>query len=75
MNHWVLIISLLTPGGDYAGKMPVYFPDKVSCQAALKRLSRPTVVENPYGLKYKGVLCVTQDHWEGRKSMKGVPLD
>jgi hypothetical protein len=75
MSEWVLIIALLTPGGDFAGKMPVYFPDKVSCQDALKRLSKPTDVNDPMGMKYKGSVCVTADHWEGRKPMKGVALD
>ena len=72
---WVLIIGLLTPGGDFAGKMPVYFPDRASCQAALKRLAKPTDVNDPMGMKYKGTVCVTADHWEGRVPMKDVPLD
>jgi len=70
-----LIIGLLTPGGDFAGKMPVYFPDRASCKAALKRLDKPTDVNDPMGMKYKGTVCVTADHWEGRVPMKDVPLD
>lgn len=75
MNEWVLIIALLTPGGDFAGKMPVYFPNKESCQLALKRLTKSVDINDPMGLKYKGSVCVTADHWEGRKPMKGVSLD
>jgi len=75
MAEWVLIVSLLTPGGDFVGKLPVYYPDLTSCQLALKRIIKPTNVGNPFGLKYKGVMCVTADHWEGRRPMKGVPLD
>jgi hypothetical protein len=72
---WVLIIALLTPGGNFAGKMPVYFPDRASCKAALKQLNKPTDVNDPMGMKYKGTVCVTADHWEGRAPMKDTPLD
>lgn len=75
MAEWVLIISLLSPGGDFVGKMPVYYPDLTSCQLALKRLTKPTSVGDPFGLKYKGVACVTANHWEGKRPMKGIALD
>jgi len=70
--EWVLLIALHSPGGDFIDKIPVAQPDKPSCEYARKNL--PKKGENPMGLQFKG-LCVTMDHWKGKKIMKDVPLD
>ena len=70
--NWVLLISMLTPGGDFIDKVPVEMPSKAACQQAAKDL--PKRGESPMGVQYKGI-CVTMDHWIGKKKMKDVPLD
>ena len=70
--NWVLLISMLTPGGDFIDKIPVEMPTKAACQQAVKEL--PKRGESPMGVQYKGI-CVTMDHWIGKKKMKDVPLD
>ena len=70
--NWILLISLLSPGGDYIDKVPVEMPTRAACQKAAKDL--PQRGESPMGVQYKGI-CVTMDHWKGKKKMKDVPLD
>ena len=72
MKEWILIVQLMSPGGDYMDKVPVLMPSKQACEAARKELPPPP--EHPLGIKARGV-CVTRAHWEGRKPMKDVPLD
>lgn len=69
---WILLITLWTPGGDYIGKIPVEVPSKAACRVALKDLSKQGD-EGMIPMKVKG-LCVTMDHWTGKKPMPGVPL-
>lgn len=72
MNDWVLIVALMSPGGDFLDKVPVIMPDKASCVKARKEL--PKVPEHPLGIKVKGV-CVTMAHWTGKAHDKGMALD
>ena len=72
MKEWVLIIELLSPGGDFMDKIPVVMPTHAACQAAAKEL--PKQADHPLGVKSRGV-CVTRAHWQGREVMKGVSLD
>jgi hypothetical protein len=72
MKEWVLIIELLSPGGDFMDKIPVTMPTKTSCTQALKEL--PKKSDDPLGVQFKGI-CVTMDHWTGRKKDKGVAFD
>jgi hypothetical protein len=72
MNSWVLVIAMFSPGGDYMDKIPVPVPNKVACEQARSEL--PIHGEDPFGIQYKAV-CVTREHWEGKKPMKRVPLD
>jgi hypothetical protein len=69
---WILLITLWSPGGDYVGKIPVEVPSKAVCQAALKELPK-SHDEGMIPMKVKG-LCVTIDHWTGKKPMPDVPL-
>ena len=70
--NWILLISLLSPGGDYIDKIPVEMPTKAACVQAAKEL--PKRGEGLMGVQYKAI-CVTMDHWNGKKKMKDVPLD
>jgi hypothetical protein len=70
--NWILLISLLSPGGDYIDKVPVEMPSKAACQKAAKEL--PQRGESPMGVQYKAI-CVTMDHWTGKKKMPGVAYD
>jgi len=70
--NWILLISLMSPGGDFIDKIPVEMPTRAACQQAAKDL--PKRGESPMGVQYKGI-CVTADHWNGKNKMKDVPLD
>jgi len=72
MNEWILLVAMLSPGGDFINKVPVTMPTKIACERAIKTL--PKKGEHPMGVQYRG-LCVTADHWTGKKIMKDVPLD
>ena len=70
--NWVLVIAMLSPGGDYIDKIPVAMPTRAACQKAAKEL--PQRSESPLGVQYKAI-CVTMDHWNGKKKMKDMSLD
>lgn len=72
MKEWILLIELLSPGGDYMDKVPVLMPSKIACQSAAKELPKNT--DNPLGVRLQGV-CITKEHWQGKSVMKDVPLD
>lgn len=70
MIDWILIIFLFSPGGDYMDKYTVGFSNKIECESV-----RTVLPALDSGLiKHKG-LCVTKDHWVGKKPMKTVPFD
>jgi hypothetical protein len=71
MNDWILIIFLFSPGGDYMDKYTREFATKPQCEAVRKSLP---ALDTGSLARHKG-LCVTKDHWTGKKPMKGVPLD
>lgn len=72
MKEWVLIIELLSPGGDFMDKVPVTMPTKTACVRAAKDL--PKQADHPLGVQFRGQ-CVTMDHWTGKRRMKDVSLD
>lgn len=72
VNEWVLIIELLSPGGNYMDKVPVTMPSRAACVQAAKDLGKNT--DHPMGVQYRGV-CVTMNHWTGKRKDKGVALD
>jgi hypothetical protein len=69
--NWILIIFMTSPGGDFIGKQTIEFPTQKACESV--RVQLP-VLDSPMGVKHKG-LCVTRDHWEGKKQMPGVAYD
>ena len=68
---WILIIAMYTPGGDFLGKEAVKFESKKACESV--RVQLPTL-DHPLHVRHQG-LCVTRDHWEGKKQMPGVAYD
>jgi hypothetical protein len=71
MNSWILIIALYSPAGDFMSKDTMYFNSKKECEAV--RVQLPNL-DHPLRVKHKG-LCVTRDHWEGKKKMPNVAYD
>ena len=68
--NWVLIIMMSTPGGDFIDKRVEFLQDKKSCQirmAEIPRMAPMRIRQDP--------ICVTMDHWTGKKPMPGVALD
>jgi hypothetical protein len=68
---WILIIFMQSPGGDFIGKQTVGFASRKDCEAVRMQL---TNLDHPMRVQHKG-LCVTKDHWEGKKQMSGVAYD
>ncbi len=68
---WILIIAMYSPGGDFIGKNTVGFSSQKDCEAVKVQLVK---LDHPMKVSHKG-LCVTRDHWEGKKKMPGVYLD
>lgn len=68
---WILIIAMHTPGGDFIGKDTLGFNSQKSCEAVKIQLSK---LDHPMKVQHKG-LCVTRDHWEGKKQMPGIAYD
>jgi len=73
--EWVLILELMSPGGDFMGKIALPFHDQKSCKFVLDQVKKPVDTEYPLAPKARGIVCVTRDHWTGKKLMPGVPLD
>ena len=71
MNAWILIIAMYSPAGDYMDKTIVEFNTQKDCESVRAQLA---ILDTPFGVKHKG-LCVTKDHWTGKKPMKGIALD
>jgi len=60
-----------SPAGDFIGKDTMKFESQKACEAAKTQLPN---LDYPLRVKHKG-LCVTRDHWEGKKQMPGVAYD
>jgi hypothetical protein len=71
IQQWILIIAMYTPGGDYIDKTVVNFSSQKECESVKAQLPN---LDHPFRVKHKGV-CVTKDHWLGRRYMSGVALD
>ena len=68
---WILIIAMYSPAGDFMGKNTVGFNSQKECEAVKVQLVK---LDHPMKVLHKG-LCVTKDHWEGKKKMPNVNLD
>jgi hypothetical protein len=68
---WILIVALYSPAGDFISKDTVGFNNQRDCEAVRVQLKN---LDNPLRVQHKG-LCVTKDHWEGKKKMPNVDYD
>lgn len=72
MTHaWILIIAMYSPAGDFMAKETIGFDSQKECDAVKVQLSN---LDTPMKVRHRGV-CVTRDHWEGKKKMPGVAYD
>jgi hypothetical protein len=68
--EWVLIIIMSTPGGDFIDKRVEFVRTRAECHARMTTV--PKVA--PMQIRQSSI-CVTMDHWTGKKPMTGVALD
>ena len=68
--EWVLIIMMSTPGGDFIDKRVEVVQNRAECYARVAATPKVT----PMGI-LQSPICVTRDHWTGKKPMPGVALD
>jgi hypothetical protein len=71
MNEWILIVFMLSPQGNFLSKYAHGPLTKIECQQQAIEIE---FIKGTAGQKFKG-LCVTKDHWEGKKKMPGVAYD
>jgi hypothetical protein len=71
MNSWVLIIAIFNPAGQWQHQYTESHNSQQACTARSKALETVTA-DNKYFLRG---ICVTNDHWTGKKLMPGVNLD
>lgn len=69
--EWVLLVFMFTPGGDFIDKAAYEMKNEKICSFAKQEWESKA---HPMGVVYHG-LCVTKDHWTGKKPMDNVPLD
>jgi len=68
--EWVLIIMMSTPGGDFIDKRVEFVQNRAECYARMATTPKVVlmgILQSP--------ICVTRDHWTGKKPMPGVALD
>jgi hypothetical protein len=69
--EWILIVRLLTPGGDFI-EQNVY---EVKGEKACHKMERQAKTQvNPMKLKYE-TACVTKEHYTGLKPMPNQAMD
>lgn len=71
MNSWVLIIAIFNPSGVWQHQYTERHDTQQLCTARSKAVETVTA-DNKYLVRG---ICVTQDHWTGKKPMPGVNLD
>jgi hypothetical protein len=71
MIEWVLIIAMFSPQGEFMSKHAQGPLTKAECERQVQELKN---IRGTVGQRFKG-LCVTRDHWEGKKQMTGVAYD
>ena len=65
MKFW-LIMFFLTPEGDFISKKEIQYKDKASCYLAMNKVKVKQIAE---------MVCVSNDHYTGKKQDKNVPFD
>jgi hypothetical protein len=65
MKFW-LIIFFMTPEGEFIEKKELPFKDEASCYLAMDKIKVKHIAE---------MICVSNDHYTGKKPDANVPLD
>ena len=65
MKFW-LIIFFLTPQGEFVSKKEIAYKDEASCYLAMDKVKVKQRAQ---------MVCVSDDHYMGRKQDPGVPYD
>ena len=65
MKFW-LIIFFLTPEGEFISRKQFQYKDKASCYLAMDKVKVQQIAE---------MVCVSDNHYRGRKQDPGVPYD
>jgi hypothetical protein len=68
---WILIVAMYSPAGDFMSKDILEFNSQKACEAVKVQLPK---LDHPMRITHKG-LCVTREHWEGKKKMPNVAYD
>jgi hypothetical protein len=68
VKFW-LIIFFLTPEGHFVSKKEISYKNEVSCYLAMDKIKvkRPATIAE--------MVCVSNDHYTGKKQDKNVPFD
>jgi hypothetical protein len=65
VKFW-LIVFFFTPQGEFVGKKEIAYKDKASCYLAMDKVKVKQRAQ---------MVCVSDDHYMGRKQDPGVPYD
>jgi hypothetical protein len=65
VKFW-LIIFFLTPQGEFVSKKEIAYKDEASCYLAMDKVKVKQRAQ---------MVCVSDDHYMGRKQDPGVPYD
>jgi len=65
MKYW-LIIFFLTPEGEYTSKKELPVKDEATCYLAMDKVKVKRIAQ---------MVCVSDDHYMGRKKDPGVEYD
>lgn len=68
MKFW-LIAFFFTPNGEFVGKREIAYKDEATCYIAME------YVRPPRKSWTTEMVCVSDDHYSGRKQDPGVPYD
>jgi hypothetical protein len=71
MKFW-LIAFFLTPDGEFISKREIAYKDKATCYTAMDLVRAPKNLKNEIIVQ---VVCVSDDHFMGRKKDSGVEYD
>lgn len=71
MNTWIFLIILSAPNGNYVDK----FKLEVTHEECIKMLKQLPAKTEDQGLFKLNAVCVTKDHWTGKKPMKNMQMD
>ena len=68
--EWVLIIMMSKPGGDFIDKRVEFVQNRAECHRRMVLTPKVTPMQ-----VHQTPICVTRDHWTGKRPMSGVALD